>query len=98
MVFLSIPKEAPRADPHAGCCGSRGRKTPGDPIGPRRLRSAGTNVSKAPLEAVDADPPNIDSERGEGTLVFRGSYRHRPHTRAPPDMVAFILPLVEGHG
>ena len=22
MVFLSIPKEAPRADPHAGCCGS----------------------------------------------------------------------------
>ena len=32
MVFLSIPKEAPRADPHAGCCGSRGRKAPGDPI------------------------------------------------------------------
>jgi len=33
MVFLSIPKETPRADPHAGCCGSRGRETPGDPIG-----------------------------------------------------------------
>jgi hypothetical protein len=33
MVVLSNPEDAPRADPHAGCCGSRGRKTPGDPIG-----------------------------------------------------------------
>ena len=32
MVTLSHPEEAPRADPHAGCCGSRGRKTPGDPM------------------------------------------------------------------
>jgi hypothetical protein len=32
MVVLSNPEDAPRADPHAGCCGSRGRKTPGDPI------------------------------------------------------------------
>ena len=32
MATLSHPEEAPRADPHAGCCGSRGRETPGDPI------------------------------------------------------------------
>jgi hypothetical protein len=38
MVFLSIPKEAPRADPHAGCCGSRGRETPGDPMYARHGR------------------------------------------------------------
>lgn len=25
--------ETPRADPYAGCCGDRGRKTPGYPIG-----------------------------------------------------------------
>jgi len=35
MVTLSHPEEAPRADPHAGCCGSRGRETPGDPILPQ---------------------------------------------------------------
>ena len=29
---LSLPKETPRADPHAGCCGGRGRETPGYPI------------------------------------------------------------------
>jgi hypothetical protein len=32
MMALSNSKDAPRADPHAGCCGSRGRKAPGDPI------------------------------------------------------------------
>jgi len=31
-VTLFNPEEAPRADPHAGCCGSRGIETPGDPI------------------------------------------------------------------
>ena len=31
---LSNPKETPRADPHAGCCGGRGRETPGYPIRP----------------------------------------------------------------
>ena len=37
LVFLSTPEEAPRADPHAGCCGSWGIKAPGDPIIPRHL-------------------------------------------------------------
>jgi len=35
--------EAPRADPHAGCCGGWGRKTPGYPIG--RSRCAADNSS-----------------------------------------------------
>jgi hypothetical protein len=34
MDLLSTSKETPRADPHAGCCGGWGRKTPGYPIGP----------------------------------------------------------------
>ena len=28
MVVLLAPEETPRADPHAGCCGGWGRKTP----------------------------------------------------------------------
>ena len=31
-VPLSNPEEAPRADPHAGCCGGWGLTTPGYPI------------------------------------------------------------------
>ena len=31
MVFLSIPKEAPRADPHAGCLWEPGEKSPRRP-------------------------------------------------------------------
>lgn len=34
MDILSNPAEAPRADPHAGCCGGWGLNTPGYPIGP----------------------------------------------------------------
>jgi hypothetical protein len=33
MEHLSIPKETPRADPHAGCGGSRGRKPPATRLG-----------------------------------------------------------------
>jgi hypothetical protein len=33
MVVLLTPEETPRADPHAGCCGGRGRETPGYSIG-----------------------------------------------------------------
>ncbi len=48
MVTLSHPEEAPRADPHAGCCGSRGRETPGDPVGrperTTRLSATGPHV------------------------------------------------------
>src|SRR3990172_4027997 len=32
MDILSNPAEAPRADPHAGCCGGWGLNTPGYPI------------------------------------------------------------------
>jgi hypothetical protein len=32
MDILSKPAEAPRADPHAGCCGGWGLNTPGYPI------------------------------------------------------------------
>jgi hypothetical protein len=35
MDILSNLAEAPRADPHAGCCGGWGLNTPGYPI--RRL-------------------------------------------------------------
>jgi len=35
MDNLSNPAEAPRADPHAGCCGGWGLNTPGYPIRPR---------------------------------------------------------------
>jgi hypothetical protein len=32
MDILSNPAEAPRADPHAGCCGGWGLNTPGYPM------------------------------------------------------------------
>ena len=35
MDILSNPAEAPRADPHAGCCGGWGLNTPGYPIRPQ---------------------------------------------------------------
>ena len=31
-VIILYAKEAPRADPHAGCCGGWGLETPGYPI------------------------------------------------------------------
>ena len=49
MMTLSHPKEAPRADPHAGCCGSRGRENPGDPIGLRRHDVSSAQLSSANL-------------------------------------------------
>jgi hypothetical protein len=33
MMARSNPKDAPRADPHAGCSGSRGRKPPATRLG-----------------------------------------------------------------
>ncbi len=47
-VTLSNPEEAPRADPHAGCCGSRGRKTPGDPIRRHSTRPARAALHQVP--------------------------------------------------
>jgi len=32
LLALKHLWETPRADPHAGCCGGWGRKTPGYPI------------------------------------------------------------------
>ena len=43
LVVLFTPRETPRADPHAGCCGGRGRKTPDYPI--MRLTPESTNAT-----------------------------------------------------
>jgi hypothetical protein len=46
MDILSNPAEAPRADPHAGCCGGWGLITPGYPIGRHRYLLLDLSVSR----------------------------------------------------
>jgi hypothetical protein len=50
MDILSNPAEAPRADPHAGCCGGWGLNTPGYPIRAQiRLLAGSTSTLKKKL-------------------------------------------------
>ena len=85
VVLLSNPKDTPRADPHAGCCGSRGRKPAGDPIR-RRWPSAGTWMLQdakhtQPENMAGTLPPSGAAPILARHVLFERRYRRKPHSR-----------------
>ncbi len=61
--------EPPGADPHAGWCGGRGRKTPGYPIGHRFIAQLFVNMRYRIF------PPIMSSKRiPNGTTLIRKAF------------------------
>jgi hypothetical protein len=80
MVVLSNPEDAPRADLHAGCCGSRGRKTPGDPIGHAR---EDPNPPSWAFPAMEFERIPGQSSSHAGRSIARSSLSNRSALSAP---------------